>query len=151
MYSELQPSTAFTHVFQIKAVDGESSQPLITITPRLKSSGARTFQVIHSGFDSAPVTVFDENLSKYFGKWIHVTVELTCRVGGLFHMRMKRTDTGEALMNHNSASMDLWRAGNSYLRPKWGVYRSLNDRAHLRDENVYFNNFCIAKGSPFCA
>lgn len=32
-----QPSTAFTHIFQVKAVGGEDSQPFITITPRLRS------------------------------------------------------------------------------------------------------------------
>jgi len=38
--SQFQPSTAFTHIFQVKAVGGDDSQPFITITPRLKSSGA---------------------------------------------------------------------------------------------------------------
>lgn len=39
--SAFQPSTAFTHIFQVKAVGGDDSQPLITITPRLKSNGQK--------------------------------------------------------------------------------------------------------------
>jgi hypothetical protein len=39
--SQFQPSTAFTHIFQVKAVGGDDSQPFITITPRLKSNGLK--------------------------------------------------------------------------------------------------------------
>lgn len=39
--SAFQPSTAFTHIFQVKAVGGDESMPFITISPRLKSSGAK--------------------------------------------------------------------------------------------------------------
>lgn len=35
--SQFQPSTAFTHIFQVKPVGGEESQPFITLTPRLRS------------------------------------------------------------------------------------------------------------------
>ncbi len=34
---QFQPSTAFTHIFQVKPVGGEESQPFITLTPRLRS------------------------------------------------------------------------------------------------------------------
>jgi len=148
--SQFQPSTAFTHIFQIKAVDGDDSQPFITITPRLKSNGAKVLQVIHSGQNSAANVVFEDDLAKYAGRWVHVTVEYTCKIGGLFHIRMKETQSGSQIMVYNNANMDLWRSGNSFQRPKWGIYRSLNDRGNLRDEFVYFNNFCIAKGSPLC-
>lgn len=36
--SQFQPSTAFTHIFQSKAVGGDESMPFITITPRLRGS-----------------------------------------------------------------------------------------------------------------
>lgn len=35
--SQFQPSTSFTHLFQIKAVDGDDSLPFITISPVLVS------------------------------------------------------------------------------------------------------------------
>lgn len=37
--ASFQPATSFTHIFQVKAVGGEDSQPFITITPRLTSVG----------------------------------------------------------------------------------------------------------------
>lgn len=39
--AQLQPATSFTHLFQVKAVGGEDSQPFITITPRLTSVGTQ--------------------------------------------------------------------------------------------------------------
>jgi len=149
--SEFEPSTAFTHIFQIKAVDGDDAQPFITITPRLWSNGPKWLQLTHSGQDSAAVVVWQEDLAKYLGFWIHITVEMTCKVDGMFHIRMKETQSGETLMFYNNASMELWRSGNTFQRPKWGIYRGLGNQINLRDENIYFNNFCIAKGDPLCS
>jgi hypothetical protein len=44
----------------------------------------------------------------------------------------------------------LWRTGTTFSRPKWGIYRSLNSQSFLRDEQVRFDRFCIAKGSDVC-
>lgn len=41
--SQFQPSTAFTHIFQVKPVGGEESQPFITLTPRLRSGNRVSF------------------------------------------------------------------------------------------------------------
>jgi len=147
--SAFQPSTAFTHIFQVKAVGGDDSQPLITITPRLRS-GSKILEVIHSGTDSSPNTIWTDDLSKYVGKWLHIVAEYTCELNSRFHLRIKNKLSGEQLMEFTSNSIDMWRNGNSFLRPKWGIYRSLSDKGNLRDENVYFNNFCLGKGDPVC-
>jgi hypothetical protein len=147
--SAFQPSTAFTHIFQVKAVDGDDSQPLITITPRLKN-GNKILEVIHSGTNSEPNVIWSDDLSKYVGKWIHIVAEYTCELGGKFHLRIKAKESEEQLMTLTNNNIDMWRNGNSFLRPKWGIYRSLNDKGNLRDENVYFNNFCLAKNDPLC-
>jgi len=148
--SAFQPSTGFTHIFQVKAVGGDDSQPFITITPRLKSNGAKTLQVIHSGQNSASNVIWEEDLSKYVGKWIHIVAEYTCGYGKRFHLRIKRKDNNEQLMSITNNSLDLWRSGNTFLRPKWGIYRSLTNKQNLRDESVYFNNFCLSKREPLC-
>ena len=36
-----------------------------------------------------------------------------------------------------------WRVGADFVRPKWGIYRSLNASQDLRDEEVLFANFSI--------
>jgi hypothetical protein len=35
------------------------------------------------------------------------------------------------------------RSSNTFIRPKWGIYRSLSDTSYLRDETLRFNNFSI--------
>jgi len=144
---KFQPSMAFTHIFQIKAVGKEASKPFITITPKIKSN-KRVLQIIHSGKNSKrDNTVFEDDLSKYTGRWVHVTVKYTCKVGGSINIRMRPTQQPtQQIMDYKNDTIDLWRSGNGFLRPKWGIYRSLNNRNNLRDENVYFNNFCIGKG-----
>ena len=36
------------------------------------------------------------------------------------------------------------------IRPKWGIYRSLNNAQQLRDEQVHYDRFCLAKGTDDC-
>lgn len=40
------------------------------------------------------------------------------------------------------------RADNSFIRPKWGIYRSLNDLSALRDESLRFASFSIEEVQP---
>jgi hypothetical protein len=44
----------------------------------------------------------------------------------------------------------MWRNQTTFVRPKWGIYRSLNSPGYLRDEDVRFDSFCLAKGADDC-
>jgi hypothetical protein len=35
--------------------------------------------------------------------------------------------------------------------PKWGTYRSLNNAQQLRDEQVRYSQYCLAKGADDCS
>jgi hypothetical protein len=50
------------------------------------------------------------------------------------------------LLSYSNSNIDMWRNGTTFIRPKWGICRSLNDSTRLRDEIVRFNDFYIAKG-----
>jgi hypothetical protein len=41
----------------------------------------------------------------------------------------------------------MWRSGTTFIRPKWGIYRSLNNQSQLRDELVRFDDFSLDKGT----
>ncbi|WP_229719266.1 T9SS type A sorting domain-containing protein [Winogradskyella schleiferi] len=44
--------------------------------------------------------------------------------------------------------MDMWQDGATFARPKWGIYRSLNNIDDLQDEAALFNNFSIEEINP---
>lgn len=106
--------------------------------------------MIHSGFNSAQTTIWQGPLANFLGTWIHIAVEYTCEHVGSFHIHITRKDNGQTLMTYSNANIEMWRTGNEFQRPKWGIYRSLSNRQSLRDERVYFNNFCLAKYTERC-
>ena len=54
------------------------------------------------------------------------------------------------LLAYEDSDIDLWRVGAEFVRPKWSIYRSLNSKEYLRDEQVRFDQFCLAKGDDDC-
>ena len=54
-------------------------------------------------------------------------------------------ETGATLVSYTNGSLRMWRDGATFVRPKWGIYRSLEGNVPLRDEIVYFANFAVAE------
>jgi len=147
--ANFQPSTSFTHVHQIKFVGGDDSLPAITITPR-KQSPEDSMQLIY--INSAGVTTVISNLplAPYKGVWVHVWEKITYGSNGKYEIAITRTSNGTPLMSYRNDNIDMWRKDTSFGRPKWGIYRSLANPGDLRDEQVRFDDFCLAKGSDTC-
>jgi MYXO-CTERM domain-containing protein len=62
---------------------------------------------------------------------------------GRIEMTIRRLSDGETLFSHTGAA-DTWDDGSGGHDPKWGIYRSLNNRGDLRDEQVRFADFCVS-------
>lgn len=144
--SQFQASTKFCHIHQIKAKGGDDGSPIITITPRKKGS-TQYLQVQHTGRSGTVTTLKEDVLSNFAGKWVHAKEELTYGSNGKYSLTLTRLDNGQQLMTVSNGNIDLWRDGTEYVRPKWGIYRSLGEASSLRDEHVYFNDFCLGKGT----
>jgi hypothetical protein len=147
---DFKPSKSFTHIHQIKAKGGDDGSPVITIIPRFGTS-ANKLELIH--IDSAGTTtkVKIVDLAPFLGQWVHVKEKLTYGSNGQYSIQISTLGTSKAtLFEYSNNKLDLWRNGAEYMRPKWGIYRSLNDKANMRDEIVYFDSFCLAKGSDTC-
>jgi len=123
MDSTFQPSYSFTHVHQLKAVGGpEASVPLFTLTlrkanpDRLELRYAETTEVIE-----------------------------TIRYGevGMYEISIKRVDNGQVLFSYQNDSLRTWKTDADFIRPKWGIYRSLSDADNLKDEVLLFADFRI--------
>jgi hypothetical protein len=143
-----QPSLNFTHIHQLKAADGDADAPIITITPRAGSP--ELLQLIHVNSQNKTTIVAATELASFKGAWVEVLERVTWGPHGTFSVEIRRLSDGKTLFSFTSADLDLWRTGTTFVRPKWGIYRSLNSAQMLRDEQVRFDRFCLAKGRDDC-
>ncbi len=148
--SGFQPSPSFTHIHQIKAVNdiANDSTPLITLTPRAGSP--EKMQIMFAPSDAAGQSeIASANLSGFKGEWIEANEKIFNATNGTYEIVLKRVRDGSVLLSYTNNNIIMWRGGNSASinRPKWGLYRSLNDVSYLRDEVVQFADFSIAKNS----
>jgi hypothetical protein len=143
-----QPSPNFTHIHQIKAGDGDSGAPIITLTPRAGSPNL--LQIIATDSNGTGTTVFQTDLAPFVGVWVEAFEQITYSHTGKYSVVIKTLQGGTTLLSYSNNNIDLWRTDTTFSRPKWGIYRSLNSPSFLRDEQVRFDRFCIAKGSDVC-
>lgn len=143
-----QASPSFTHLHQIKPVGGDDDMPLITLIARGGSTDA--LELTQYNYSNTRKVLKSVPLPALRGEWVEVNSSLTAGRPGQYALTLTRVRDGAVLLSYSSASIDMWRSGVQFLRPKWGIYRSLANRDYLRDEKVRFDGFCIAKGSESC-
>ena len=59
---------------------------------------------------------------------------------------IKKIKNGQELLAFKSDNIMTIKPDNDFIRPKWGIYRSLKKQKDLRDEAVRFNDFSIKEG-----
>lgn len=149
-----QPSTAFTHIHQLKAANGsDTGSPLITISLRSNSNGSnRRVQVIHtarSGGESRGTFVDNVPLEDFEDQWVQVTTEAHACRHGYYHIVITRISDGKVLIDKEMDDIDLWRAkGATSIRNKYGIYRNVGkdpfgSNTLLKDEHIFFADFKI--------
>ena len=143
-----QPSPNFTHIHQIKAGDGDAAAPIITLTPRAGSPGR--LQIIHVGSTGHSTTVATTALEPFKGAWVEAYERITYAFDGSYAITLTNLSDGTEILSYSNNLIDMWRNQTTFVRPKWGIYRSLNSPDYLRDEDVRFDNFCLAKGGDDC-
>jgi len=143
-----QASPNFTHIHQIKAGDGDAASPIITLTPR--AGNPDHLQIIHVDSAGHSTTVASTALAPFKGVWVEAYEVITYGFDGWYAITLRNLADGTELLSYSSDHFDMWRNQTTFVRPKWGIYRSLNSPTYLRDEDVRFDNFCLAKGSDDC-
>jgi hypothetical protein len=128
-----QTSPNFTHIFQIKS---DMAAPIMTLTPR---SGNLSIDGRIGAHGTTP-------LAKFIGTWVVVDLTVHFSNTGMVDMKIRRLSDGEMLFSYAGAA-DTWDDNASAHDPKFGIYRSLNSKADLRDEQVRFADFCVSKQS----
>ncbi|GHV25433.1 hypothetical protein FACS1894176_03890 [Bacteroidia bacterium] len=154
-----QPTSSFCHIHQIKAQDGSNNgSPIITITPRANSNGSnKRMQIIHSvdGGTGTALGTFVDNipLADFEDEWVQVREEIHYTHSGYYACKITRIRDGKVLMNVERNGIDMWRKGASYIRSKFGIYRSLaggdlsktpvGQSTLLRNESIWMCDFKV--------
>jgi hypothetical protein len=165
-----QPTPSFCHIHQLKAQDGpNNSSPIITLTPRANADGSnRRLQIIHT-IDGATTDkgtmVNNLPLSALEGEWVQVREEMHYTHSGYYSCKITRVSDGQVILDFKDTNIDLWPSGTSYVRHKYGIYRSLgngrlnqnpvgqnpllkNESLLITDFRVYEKNTNPAPGVP---
>lgn len=155
-----QPSPYFTHVHQIKPVDGDAAgDPIISLTPRAPRDGSPDrLELIHVDSARTKTELARADLSLFKGLWVEAYEKITYRgpsdppddFNGTYSITLTNLSSGAVLLSYSNDNIDMWRNSTTIVRPKWGIYRSLLSPEFLRDEQVRFDQFCLAKGTDDC-
>ncbi|TWP47267.1 hypothetical protein FKR81_32970 [Lentzea tibetensis] len=132
--SSLTATTRFCHIFQMKVQD--VGGPLWTLTPRAKDKPTMT---VDTRRDNDALTSHDAgDYTAMQNKWVDVEWDFKAsNSGGYLHWKI--SDAGTVLADGRTTAVDLWRDKN-YLRPKWGIYRSI-ESAGLKDCYQLIRNY----------
>ena len=143
---EITLSKNFGHFFQLKAVDNGPGAPILTISGRDK--GGEWLEVIHRihGNTNKLATV---DLEPIKGKWLDVKVFVNYHNQGQLELDITEVVSQKNVLRLSLDNIDMLRGegSNDFVRPKWGIYRSLKTKQMLRDdeEQVYFADFTVQK------
>ncbi len=155
-----QPSSNFTHIHQVKAVDGDDSSPLFTLTPRYGTPNTLQLLYVQDSNTSAD-TKAEVNLSLFENTWVEAieTIKIGTGTTGTYTITIKKVSDGTTILSYSSNAIQTIRTAvtdpattgkvaNSFIRPKWGIYRSLLDSARLRDDSMRFSDISISEIIP---
>jgi hypothetical protein len=138
--SGFQPSSNFTHIHQIKAVGGDDEMPIFTLTPR--AGNPDKMELIHDN----TTKVATVNLSLFEGIWVEATEKIKIdNLHGTYSITIKKVSNGSTILSYTNNDLMTIRSDNEFIRPKWGIYRSLNSASSLRDEAMRFAGFSISE------
>lgn len=142
------PPYSFCHIHQLKAVGGDDSMPIITVS--LRKSTPNVLQLLQYDSKGSLIFLKEEPLSKFAGLWIRAESEVVYGYHGAYNMTLTNYATNEVLLRYSSNDIDFWRndtaTAMNFVRPKWGIYRSVQEAVLSRNETALFDDFCIGKG-----
>ncbi|MGB5418026.1 T9SS type A sorting domain-containing protein [Algibacter sp.] len=141
-----QVSSNFTHLHQLKSVGGlYESMPMYTLTARKSSPDRLELRYAET---NSQTTLIQVPLSDFKGEWVEATESIKFGTNaspdsGTYAIEIKRVSDQTILLSYSDNTVKNWQTDAEFVRPKWGIYRSLNSPSDLRDEEVLFADFSI--------
>ena len=143
--ADMEVSTRFSHFFQLKAVGGANSQPILTISGA-ERSGADGIEVRHTTLQDHTV-LQRQDWNRVTGEGLVAYCRATFSDSGVLRVIVTRMRDDAVIFDIDISDIDLWRGTDTshFVRPKWGIYRSILDLDNLRpdEEDVRFANFSV--------
>jgi len=124
--SSLRATSSFTHIMQLKK-PGAGSAPIMVMSLRRQGSTP----TIELKVFTSDTLVARTNLTPLQDRWIDSEVEFTADDKPRGKIRWVLRSGSDTVVDAQKTNVDLWLGDR--VRPKWGIYRSLSDRANLRD------------------
>lgn len=145
--ADMEVSRRFTHLFQLKAVGGDDSQPVLTISGAERSN-EDGIEVRHSPLQDHTV-LQRTDWRDATGEWLQAYCRVTFSDAGDLRLIVYRMSDNAVIFDIDEQGLDLWRGEDEthFVRPKWGIYRSIFEPENLRpeEETVRFANFEITE------
>jgi hypothetical protein len=144
---DMEVSTRFSHFFQLKAVGGDASHPILTVSGA-ERSGEDGIEVRYSPLQQDTI-LERQDWGMVTGEWLEAYCRVTFAESGDLRLIVTRIGDGAVIFDIDESGLDLWRGEDAshFVRPKWGIYRSILDLDNLRpeEETVRFANFSISE------
>ncbi|MCL2804665.1 MAG: polysaccharide lyase [Treponema sp.] len=136
---DFRVSSEFTHIHQLKPEGGDSGNPTFTLTGRRLRTGREVLQLIYrgpirpNGDPSVNWYPAEVDLAPFKGEWIFAQETVTYDNPGTFSIKLVRIRDMKVLMEYTYSPaiynepdpFVMYRPFNSYIRPKFGVYRRI--------------------------
>ena len=115
---------------------------MITLTARESSTERLELRYAATTNQSNLVTA---DLDLFRGNWVEVVETITYGEAGdaAYEIIITNIATGAVLLSFESTTLRMWKTDADFIRPKWGIYRSLNAAEDLRDEEVLYKSFSV--------
>ncbi|MEU1663764.1 hypothetical protein ABZ547_09115 [Streptomyces sparsogenes] len=146
MPPSLHGTSKFTHIFQTKT-PVDNGGPYVTLD--LGRSGSTETLRARAYANSGSPDIASTNLSPLRNKWI--TIEWTLTIGSsgkAGFVARNGTGSGAPVAVQGSMSQVKIPDQDDYVRPKWGIYRSVESASSdILDTYLLLRNFKAAKGT----
>jgi hypothetical protein len=142
MPSSLHGTSKFSHIFQLKT-PATNGGPWITLDPS-RSGSTETLRARAYSTSGAP-DIATTNLAPLRDKW--VTIEWTFKIGPKGTARFALRNGGTTVVDHTLSNVNVPDQGD-YVRPKWGIYRSIKSASSdILDTYLLIRNYKAYKGT----
>jgi hypothetical protein len=131
----------------LSMVDSEMEH-FVNVTKRLGTPDV--LEIRHSDSSRERKVLASAPLNLFRGVWVEASERLTYGHNGKYKIELRDFASGDLLLRYKDLDIDLWPDGIQFHRPKWGIYRGLNTKELLRDEQVSFDQICLIKNRKIC-